>query len=92
MNVIVIAPHPDDEILGCGGTIAAHCAAGDHVTVVLLTRGNPAIFPPDLIARTREEFRQVHNMLGYANRFFWTSSPRDSRMSQCMSWLTNYGR
>jgi LmbE family N-acetylglucosaminyl deacetylase len=64
MNVIVIAPHPDDEILGCGGTIAAHCAAGDHVTVVLLTRGNPAIFPPDLIARTREEFRQVHNMLG----------------------------
>ena len=64
MNVIVIAPHPDDEILGCGGTIAAHCAAGDHVTVVLLTRGNPAIFPADLIARTREEFRQVHSMLG----------------------------
>jgi N-acetylglucosamine malate deacetylase 1 len=64
MNVIVIAPHPDDEILGCGGTIAAHCAAGDHVSVVLLTRGNPAIFAPDLIARTREEFTQVHNMLG----------------------------
>jgi LmbE family N-acetylglucosaminyl deacetylase len=64
MNVIVIAPHPDDEILGCGGTIASHCAAGDHVTVVLLTRGNPAIFPADLISRTREEFKQVHNMLG----------------------------
>jgi N-acetylglucosamine malate deacetylase 1 len=64
MKVIVIAPHPDDEILGCGGTIAAHCTAGDQVTVVLLTRGNPAIFPPDLIARTREEFRQVHQMLG----------------------------
>jgi LmbE family N-acetylglucosaminyl deacetylase len=64
MNVIVIAPHPDDEILGCGGTIASHCASGDDVSVVLLTRGNPAIFPPDLITRTREEFRQVHNMLG----------------------------
>ncbi|MFL6353873.1 MAG: PIG-L deacetylase family protein [Bryobacteraceae bacterium] len=64
MNVTVIAPHPDDEILGCGGTIAAHCAAGDQVTVVLLTRGNPAIFPPDLIARTRQEFEQVHRMLG----------------------------
>ncbi|MGI8961181.1 MAG: PIG-L deacetylase family protein, partial [Bryobacteraceae bacterium] len=60
----VIAPHPDDEILGCGGTIAAHCTDGDQVSVVLLTRGNPAIFPPDLIARTREEFKQVHNMLG----------------------------
>ena len=36
----------------------------NRFTVVLLTRGNPAIFPPDLIAKTREEFKQVHNMLG----------------------------
>lgn len=64
MNVIVIAPHADDEVLGCGGTIAAHAAAGDQVTVVLLTRGNPDIFGPDLIVRVREELKEAHRVLG----------------------------
>lgn len=38
-RILVIAAHPDDEILGCGGTMAAHAAAGDHVHVALMTRG-----------------------------------------------------
>ncbi|MDA1175132.1 MAG: PIG-L family deacetylase, partial [Chloroflexi bacterium] len=33
MNVLVIAPHMDDEVLGCGGTIARHVDAGDDVHV-----------------------------------------------------------
>ena len=64
MNVIVVAPHADDEVLGCGGTIAAHAEAGDHVTVVLLTRGNPDIFSPDAISRVREELKDAHRVLG----------------------------
>jgi LmbE family N-acetylglucosaminyl deacetylase len=38
-RVIVLAPHMDDEVLGCGGTIALHHRAGAHVTVVFLTDG-----------------------------------------------------
>ncbi|HYO50428.1 MAG TPA: PIG-L deacetylase family protein [Chloroflexia bacterium] len=38
-RVLVIAPHPDDETLGCGGTIALHSKAGDHVCVVIVTDG-----------------------------------------------------
>jgi len=37
--VVVLAPHMDDEVLGCGGAIALHRRAGAHVTVVFLTDG-----------------------------------------------------
>lgn len=36
MNVLVIAAHPDDEILGVGGTIARHAADGDSVYACIL--------------------------------------------------------
>lgn len=38
-SVMVFAPHPDDEVLGCGGTIAAHARAGVAVDVVFMTDG-----------------------------------------------------
>jgi LmbE family N-acetylglucosaminyl deacetylase len=38
-RVLVIAPHPDDETLGCGGTIARHAQAGDAVCVLVVTDG-----------------------------------------------------
>ena len=38
-TILVIAAHPDDEILGCGGTIAKHVQAGDEVNVAILAEG-----------------------------------------------------
>jgi len=37
--VVVLAPHPDDETIGCGGALARHVDAGDRVTVVVATSG-----------------------------------------------------
>ena len=38
-KVLIIAAHPDDEVLGCGGTIANHTAKGDTVHVLFMTNG-----------------------------------------------------
>ena len=39
MNVLIIAAHPDDEILGMGGTIAKHTSQHDNVTIVYMATG-----------------------------------------------------
>jgi N-acetylglucosamine malate deacetylase 1 len=38
-SILVVAAHPDDEVLGCGGTIAKHIEQGDQVEVVILAEG-----------------------------------------------------
>jgi LmbE family N-acetylglucosaminyl deacetylase len=37
--ILVVAAHPDDEVLGCGGTIARHADAGDTVQVLIVAEG-----------------------------------------------------
>jgi N-acetylglucosamine malate deacetylase 1 len=63
-RILVIAPHPDDEVLGCGGAIARHSARGDRVQVVVVSRGTPDIFPPEEVEATRRELAAAHHLLG----------------------------
>jgi LmbE family N-acetylglucosaminyl deacetylase len=39
LRVLTVAAHPDDEILGCGGTMAAHAGRGDEVSILILGEG-----------------------------------------------------
>lgn len=38
MKILIIAPHPDDEVLGCGGTIAKYASRGDLISVCYVTK------------------------------------------------------
>ncbi|KAF0233638.1 MAG: LmbE-like [Desulfovibrionaceae bacterium] len=44
MNVLVIAAHPDDEVLGCGATVAGLARKGDSVTIAVLGEGATSRF------------------------------------------------
>ena len=39
MNILVVAAHPDDEVIGCGGTIARHSFEGDRVDILIMSEG-----------------------------------------------------
>ena len=38
-KILVVAAHPDDEVLGCGGTMARHAKNGDKVHIVFMSNG-----------------------------------------------------
>ena len=68
--VLVVAPHPDDEVLGVGGTMLRHLAAGDAVHVVICTRGEVAHFGQEQVERVQAEARAVHAFLGLTGSHF----------------------
>lgn len=69
-KVLVFAPHPDDEILGCGGTMIKHINAGDEVYVCVVTKGCLPLFPPEDTEKTRSEARACHQYIGVKKSFF----------------------
>lgn len=70
MVVLVIAPHPDDEVLGCGGTIAKHVACGDEVYVAIVTKGTEPVFSPKSVEMVREECLKANSFLGVKHTLF----------------------
>ena len=70
MKVLVFAPHPDDEVLGVGGTMAKRAANGDEVYVCVVTKGTAPIFESDFIEKGREECRKADRFLGVKETIF----------------------
>jgi LmbE family N-acetylglucosaminyl deacetylase len=69
-TALVVAPHPDDEVLGVGGTIARLAEQGAKVHVAILTRGTSPRFTEALTETVRGEAAEAHRILGIAQTHF----------------------
>jgi len=68
-RIVVLAPHMDDEVIGCGGTLARHIACGSHVTVVFLTDGRGG-GEASIVATRKHEARLALAELGIERMVF----------------------
>lgn len=64
MKVLVVAPHPDDEVLGVGGTIAGLACKDNQLTVAIVTKGWEPLFPNSQVEQVRSEAEQANKILG----------------------------
>lgn len=62
-RALVVAPHPDDEVLGCGGTLARLADHGAETHVAVVTRGQPPRFDAGQVAGVRAEAAAAHAVL-----------------------------
>lgn len=73
-RTVVITPHPDDEVLGAGGTIARIADRRSDVFVVVVTTGKPPTFSTESIERVRNEAKAAHDQLGVRDTI-WLDHP-----------------
>lgn len=69
-RVLVIAPHPDDEALGPGGTIARYVENGSSVTVLTVAGHRPPLYKEEDYPRTVAEAKEAHRILGVSKSIF----------------------
>jgi LmbE family N-acetylglucosaminyl deacetylase len=73
-RILVLAPHPDDEAIGCGGAMVRHAKAGDAVRVVFLTsgeKGGHGRTEQETIRLREAEARKAGRLLRVKSVEFW---------------------
>jgi LmbE family N-acetylglucosaminyl deacetylase len=70
MNILVVAAHPDDELLGAGGTVRKHALAGDEVTLLIACEGVSMRYEDAHHQRVVGQAREAGEILGATNVLF----------------------
>jgi LmbE family N-acetylglucosaminyl deacetylase len=68
--MLVMAPHPDDEILGAGGTMARFSQSGGEITVLVVSAHMPPLYAEEVHERTVAEARNAHAIVGVKSSVF----------------------
>lgn len=70
-TILIVGAHPDDEVLGAGGTIAKHADAGDEVHILIVTEGTTHQYGDNgIIEQKREHARSCAATLGASKVHF----------------------
>ena len=69
-QVLVIAPHPDDETLGVGGTMRRMAESGWSVTVLTVAAHMPPLYSEEVHQTTVRESRAAHKLLGVSESIY----------------------
>lgn len=84
-HALVFAPHPDDEVFGCGGAIMRHVEQEIPVTVIIVTDGAFGVNTEessDYILLRQQESIAAAEILGYGTPQFWKYSDRQITYSE----------
>ena len=72
-KILILSPHADDEILGCGGFISKYSKLNYQINVLILTNANkgaPEIYSIKEIQKIRNESKQANKIIGTKKLFF----------------------
>jgi LmbE family N-acetylglucosaminyl deacetylase len=69
-KVLVIAPHPDDEVLGCGGMIAKYSKQEDKVYLCIVTKACTPDWSEEFIENRKKEVAKANKILGIKKTYF----------------------
>ena len=64
-RVMIVAPHPDDETLGVGGTIAKYSAQGADIFVIIVSGHLPPVYSRKDYDKTVHEAQSAFKLLGF---------------------------
>lgn len=79
-RILILAPHPDDEVFGCGGAILSHVERGHPVHVIIATDGTFGVAAADQQHHAtvrRQESIAAARLLGYGTPEFWGGKDRE---------------
>jgi N-acetylglucosamine malate deacetylase 1 len=92
-NVLVVSAHPDDETLGCGGTLLKHKENGDNIYWVIITNVDIENgWKQKIVDRRQQEIELVSNLYGFEKTFkldFPTTQLDHLPMSSLVSAISN---
>lgn len=87
-NIIIITPHPDDETLGCGGSILRHIQAGDNVIWLIVTTMNESYYSEKRVINREAEIQKVKKCYGFSKVIqlpFYATELSDDMKGQLIS-------